>query len=112
MKSFPNSKPLAALTVVGAFFLAIAGITLALHWNDFPERVVLRFSPLRGADLFGERADVLALAVLGAAVCAVNAFLAGVFYDRSRELSYLFGGVNVLLMIFLMIAIGTIVAVN
>ena len=112
MKAFITSKPLLSFTVVSVIFLAIAGLTLFLHWGDFPPRVVLHFQPLMGADLFGERSDVLTLWVLGVAVAAVNVFLAYVFYDRSRELSFLFGGLNVLLMLLLLIAIGTIVAVN
>jgi hypothetical protein len=99
-------------TVISALLLVIAGLVLVLHWSDFPSRVVLHFAPLQGVDLFGTRADVALLWVLGAAVAIVNGFLANVFYDRSRELSFLFGGVNVFLMLILLIAIGTIVAVN
>ena len=112
MKAFLVSKPLTAFTVISALLSVIAGLALVLHWNDFPSRVVLHFAPLTGADLFGTRADVLTLWILGIAVGAINAFLAEVFYDRSRELSFLFGGVNVLLMLILLIAIGTIVSVN
>lgn len=112
MKALLTSKPLIAFSAISALLLVIAGLTLTLHWNDFPERVVLHFVPLSGADLFGTRADVLTLWILGIVVAAVNVFLAEVFYDRSRELSFLFGGVNTLLMLILMIAIGTIVAVN
>ncbi|MDP3975136.1 MAG: hypothetical protein Q8P88_02540 [Candidatus Jorgensenbacteria bacterium] len=112
MKTLLTSKPLLVFTAISALLLVIAGLALFLHWNDFPSRVVLHFAPLEGADLFGTRADVLTLWILGAAVAAVNVFLAEVFYDRSRELSYLFGGINVLLMLILLIAIGTIVSVN
>lgn len=112
MKALITSKPLTTFTVISVVLLAIAGLTLFLHWNDFPSRVVLHFQPLVGADLFGTRADVLTLWILGAAVMTVNAFLAEVFYDRSRELSFLFGGANVILMLVLTIVIGTIVAVN
>lgn len=112
MKAFFSSRPLSAFTVTSVLLLVIAGLALALHWDDFPERVVLHFTPFAGADLFGDRIDVALLWGLGAAVMAVNAFLAEVFYDRARELSYLFGGANVLLMLLLLIAIGTIVAVN
>ncbi len=112
MKAFLASKPLIALTAASALLLLIAGLTLALHWSEFPSRVVLHFAPLQGADLFGDRMDVALVWALGAAVMTVNAFLAQVFYDRSRELSFLFGGMNVLLMLVLLIAIGTIVSVN
>ena len=112
MKAFISSKPLTTFTVVSAVLLVIAGATLFLHWNDFPARVVLHCAPLAGVDLFGTRADVATLWVLGAVVASVNAFLVEVFYDRSRELSFLFGGINVVLTLILLIAIGTIVAVN
>lgn len=112
MKAFFLSKPLAAFTAISTFLFVIAGLILFLNWADFPSRVVLHFAPLEGADLFGTRADVLTLWILGAAVAAANAFLTHVFYDRSRELSFLFGGVNVFLMLILLIAIGTIVSVN
>lgn len=112
MKALITSKPLATFTAISALLLVIAGVMLALSWSGFPSRVVLHFEPLAGADLFGDRSDVLTLWVLGFAVAAVNMFLAEVFYDRSRELSFLFGGVNVGLMLILLIAIGTIVAVN
>ena len=112
MKAFSSSKPLTAFTVISMLLLIIAGLALFLHWSDFPLRVVLHFAPLTGADLFGTRADVLTLWILGITVGAINVFLAEVFYDRSRELSFLFGGVNVALMLILLIAIGTIVAVN
>lgn len=112
MKAFFLSKPLAVFISVSALLLVIAGLALFLNWANFPSRVVLHFAPLEGANLFGTRADVLTLWILGAVVAAVNVFLAQVFYDRSRELSFLFGGVNVFLMLILLIAIGTIVSVN
>ncbi|MFH0806186.1 MAG: hypothetical protein V1885_00435 [Candidatus Brennerbacteria bacterium] len=112
MKAFLASRPLVTLTAISAVFLVIAGLMFVLHWSDFSPRVVLHFAPLEGADLFGTRADVLTLWILGAAVAVVNVFLAHIFYDRSRELSLLFGGVNVFLMLILLIAIGTIVSVN
>ncbi|MBI2278471.1 MAG: hypothetical protein HYU81_00135 [Candidatus Brennerbacteria bacterium] len=111
IKTF-TTKPLTALAVASAIFSGIAGLILFLHWNGFPSRVTLHFVSLKGADLFGTRGDVATLWGLGIAVAAVNLFLAEVFYDRSRELSYLFGGVNVLLMFVLLVSIGTIVAVN
>lgn len=112
MKAFFLSKPLAVFMAVSALLLVIAGLVLFLNYADFPSRVVLHFAPLEGADLFGTRADVLTLWILGAVVVVANVFLAQVFYDRSRELSLLFGGVNAFLMLVLLIAIGTIVSTN
>lgn len=105
-------KPLLITAGASAAFLAAAGIALVFHWNNFPSRVVLHFEPVKGADLFGTRGDVLTLWTLGIAVAVMNAFLAKVFYDRSRELSYLFGSANALISLILLIAIGTIISVN
>lgn len=107
-----GSKLILSLTLASAALLGVAGAWLAAGWGSLPARVVLHFSPMKGADLFGTPSDVLTLWVLGFAVAAMNVFLAEVFYDRAREISFLFDGVNVLLMLILLIAIGTIVAVN
>lgn len=104
--------PFVPLALVSVVFAAVAGGVLAFHWGEFPSRVVLHFAPTFGADLFGERADVLILWILGVVAMAVNAFLAKVFYDRVRELTFLFVGLNVLVSLLLLVAIGTIVAVN
>jgi hypothetical protein len=112
MKALIAIKSLRAFAALAFLLLAASGLVLFLHWDGFSPPVVLHFAPLQGADLFGERSDVLTLFVLGALVIGVNLFLAEVFYDRSRELSFLFGGVATLLALFLLIAIGTIVAIN
>lgn len=103
---------LLALVLVSGALLLISGAALAFAWGDLPARVVLHFLPGRGADLFGTPGDLLTLWILGVGVAGINTLLAQVFYDRARELTYLFAGANVLITLILFIAIGTIISVN
>ena len=109
---FSRHKTLSAFIIVSAVLLLASFLLISVSYGRLAQSVVLHFDIFHGVDLFGARASVWWIWFLGFAMVLVNDGLAYEFYHRERFLSYLFLGANMLISLFVLVALGVIVSIN
>ena len=109
---FKQHKALSALIIIALVLPVFSLILLAFNYGRLAQSIVLHFDSFHGVDVFGFRASLWWIWIIGFAMYAVNAGLAYEFYHRERFLSYLFLGANVLASFFVLVIIGVILSIN
>lgn len=109
---FSHHKALFALIIISLIFSIFSFILVSWNYGRLAESIVLHFDSFHGVDMFGSRASVWWIWILGLAILGVNGALAYEYYNRERFLSYLFLGANALASLFVLVVIGVIVSIN
>ena len=109
-----HERPLPPLLVfaASALLLVAAAIVAIVGLREAGTLLVLHFDTFRSIDFLGTRADVFAIVGVGAGLVALNAFLAAAYRKRLPIGAHLFAYASVLIGILILIAVGTILAVN
>jgi hypothetical protein len=85
------------------YYVKLAGVTHLL---------IIHFIARRGADVLGDKYDVLGILTAGSIITILNIALATVFYARNRSIAYLLGIITALIALLILLAVIGIISVN
>lgn len=83
-----------------------------INYGSIAQTIVLHFDAFQGVDLFGSRANLWGVWVLGLVMMMVNGILCYEFYHRERFLSYLFLVGNILIGMLVLIINSVLISIN
>ena len=85
---------------------------VAMNYGAITQNIVLHFDAFQGVDLFGSKANLWGVWVLGLMMMMVNGILCYEFYNRERFFSYLFIMGNVLISMLVLIIDAVLISIN
>jgi len=107
-----RQKVLLSLFILSFVLLFFSLILFSIKSGGLSSPLVLHFDDFRGIDLFGEKADVLWIWLIGFLALLINSALSRILFYRERFLSYLFMGSNVLISLLILIFIAVVIRIN
>lgn len=111
MRIMGDKRILWASISTGAVF-GVSLITIIARSGKLPENLVIGFNSISGITAFGNPNEIWGIWITGIVFSIINLILAEVLTGQSKPLSYALVGINIIISILTLTAIGTIVSVN
>ena len=102
----------AILFAIAALFLLIGFSLYYVKLAGMQNLIVVHFVGGRGADVLGGKEDALKMLFAGTGIGIINAFLAGILWNRNRVMARFAGIFTFLVALLICIAILAIITVN
>ncbi len=112
MKHIIKDKYLRAVFGLSFFVLLLISCVAYIKLGENTAPLIIHFDIYKGIDFLGGRTEVFGILVSAFAMLLINFFLASVFYNRERFLSYIFGFTSLGLAVLILIAVSVIISVN